>query len=52
MHGQRLQELVSPRDLPAGKHLFDLALVNLPPGMYLLTLQTPEGPHTVKLARL
>lgn len=52
MHGQRLQELVSPRDLPAGRHLFDLTLVNLPPGMYLLTLQTPEGPQTVKLVHL
>jgi hypothetical protein len=52
MHGQRLQELVSPRDLPAGRHLFDLSLVNLPPGMYLLTLQTPDGPQTVKLVRL
>lgn len=52
MHGRRIGELISPRDLPAGKHLFDISLINLPAGMYLITLLTPEDLQTMKIIHL
>jgi len=49
--GQVAKQVFPRRDLPAGEHLFDLDMHGLPPGMYLLSVQTGQEKHSVRVVK-
>lgn len=49
--GQVAKQVFPRRDLPAGEHLFDLDMSDLPPGMYLLSVQTGQGKLSVRVVK-
>ena len=51
LQGRPLRQVLPAGYLPAGEHLFDLPAHDLPPGMYLLTVQTAQGRQSIKLVK-
>ncbi|MFM9949888.1 MAG: T9SS type A sorting domain-containing protein [Saprospiraceae bacterium] len=49
--GQVAKQVFPRRYLPAGEHLFDLDMSDLPPGMYLLSVQTGQGKHSMRVVK-
>ncbi len=51
LRGQFVKQVFPLSNLLAGQHLFNLDMSDLPPGMYLLTAQTGQEKHSIRVVK-